>query len=301
MLANKYNIIKRISGGSTCDVLLAVDTTKNEEVVVKRMRKGTREHRIKHEIEINEMLLSETGFSHLRDQIETSDEMVCLYFFFQRRSDIKQFLIFDRVRGMDLFEAMESRNFRSLPERVVRYILRGAAQAIQKCHDRQIAHRDVKLENVSLSHLQLSLFTEISVTFPDSFQIMVDFETKTVTLIDFGLSCRFERVKNSEVRVKDFCGSVEYLAPEALTGTSFVATKADSWALGVTAYALLYGEFPYGVEDIVKGRGHPLGPGVESVPLPEDSRVSDEMREKLSKLLMLNPEKRATVAIFADE
>jgi len=261
MLASRYNLVKKLSSGSTASVLLAVDVVTKQEVVIKRMRTLGREKRIEEEIRINQLVSGQgQGFSRMHNHFETSEET---------------FVIFDRVTGVDLFEMMEARKFRPLPEGMVHLIMKMAARAIHKCHQKNVAHRDIKLEN-----------------------LMVDFENDEVTLIDFGLSCTFDRKNGAEMPVKDFCGSVEYLAPEALVGRSFRATKADSWALGVTAYALIFGEFPYDVEDIIQGMGHPYASHVKSVPLPEDVHISDMMRKKLSALLCIDPQQRADVSIF---
>lgn len=68
---------------------------------------------------------------------------------------------------------------------------------------------------------------------------MIDPETDEIFLIDFGLSCIFNKIDNREIRVRDFCGSAEYLAPEAMRGASFIATKTDSWALGVSVSVIM--------------------------------------------------------------
>lgn len=95
------------------------------------------------------------------------------------------------------------------------------------------------------------------------------------------------------------CGSVEYLAPEVITHQKYYATKNDAWALGITAYALLYGEFPYAIDDMVKKRGNLFDTKTKSIPLPgnEKTKVSEEFREMLSQLLCLDPKKRASVNI----
>ena len=135
-------------------------------------------------------------------------------------------------------------------------------------------------------------------TFLTPFQIMIDYIHNRVVLIDFGLCSFFDRKR--EKPITNPCGSLEYLSPEAITHSPYFATKNDAWALGVTAYLLLFGEFPYTVDDIVKRKGHPFPPKTESVPLPGNDRVrvSDEFRAILSKLLCIDASKRAPVSIM---
>lgn len=128
-------------------------------------------------------------------------------------------------------------------------------------------------------------------------QIMIDSDSNTVKLIDFGLCLFMDETRND---VTDICGSIEYMAPEAVSGTPFQPVKADAWALGVTAYALLFGEFPYSLDDVIRGRGHPYPPGVKYVPLPSNGRcqVLDDMRWRLSQILSFDPNERKSVKIF---
>jgi serine/threonine protein kinase len=126
---------------------------------------------------------------------------------------------------------------------------------------------------------------------------MYDYVHHRAILIDFGLCSFFDKKK--EKQIHNACGSIEYLAPEVITQTKYYATKNDAWALGITTYALLFGEFPYAIDDMVRTKGHPFPKKSKSVPLPgnEFARVSEEMRAVLSKLLCIDPKKRAKVDI----
>jgi len=46
-------------------------------------------------------------------------------------------------------------------------------------------------------------------------------------------------------------GTPAYTAPECCTGAAYSGTKADVWALGITIFALRYGEFPFASESAV--------------------------------------------------
>ncbi len=71
--------------------------------------------------------------------------------------------------------------------------------------------------------------------------ILLD-ETKTVTkIIDFGFSTCIPHDK----KVKMFCGTPSYMAPEIVSKIEYAGAPADIWALGVLLYALLSGKFPF--------------------------------------------------------
>ncbi|KAL1764088.1 sperm motility kinase W, partial [Sigmodon hispidus] len=91
-------------------------------------------------------------------------------------------------------------------------------------HQRHIAHRDIKLEN-----------------------ILIDRAGK-VKLCDFGLAIQFTEGQMLE----EVCGSLLYEAPEILARKPYDGLAVDMWSLGVVLYVLVTGEFPY-VETTVDG------------------------------------------------
>ncbi|GBC03202.1 hypothetical protein RclHR1_05010002 [Rhizophagus clarus] len=100
----------------------------------------------------------------------------------------------------------------------------GVARAIQHLHQNKIVHRDIKDENVILD------------------------EDGNVQLIDFGSSAY---IKNSR-KFDTFCGTIDYAAPEVLTGKKYEGPPQDIWALGILLYTLVYKENPfYNIDEII--------------------------------------------------
>ena len=81
-----------------------------------------------------------------------------------------------------------------------------------------MTHRDIKLENVLLNDAN----TEIK-------------------LIDFGFSTCIP----NDRKIKIFCGTPSYMAPEIVSKIEYEGPPADLWALGVLFFALLCGKFPF--------------------------------------------------------
>ena len=86
--------------------------------------------------------------------------------------------------------------------------------SIKHCHDRNIVHRDVKLEN---------------------FLMDTNSEDKLIVkLSDFGLACKYD----AEQPPTQKCGSLVAIAPEILSSDSY-CHKIDVWALGVILHEML--------------------------------------------------------------
>ena len=131
--------------------------------------------------------------------------------------------------------------------------------ALDYCHQRCIAHRDIKLENVLLD------------------------ERRNVKLIDFG----FSTCVPNDKKIRLFCGTPSYMAPEIVKRTEFTGPPADIWATGVLLYALLCGTFPYrGSTDqelyskICKGQYN------------EPEHLSSKAKTMLRRLMSINPDSR---------
>jgi serine/threonine-protein kinase len=103
------------------------------------------------------------------------------------------------------------------------HIMAQLAGALSVAHEAGIVHRDLKPEN-----------------------IMFDPATRTAKLLDFGIA-RDQQEDPSErlTRSGFFVGSLNYVAPEALSG-ALVGESADTYSLATIAYYLLTGEHPYG-------------------------------------------------------
>lgn len=107
--------------------------------------------------------------------------------------------------------------------------LQSLSLALSYLHSKNIAHRDIKLSNIMISN------------------------SETPILIDFGLC--YTAVRDQENLGTTVCGTLEYMAPEVLSGIPYDPLKVDVWALGVCFYAMIFGQFPWNGSDkqIMKG------------------------------------------------
>ncbi|KAG0043786.1 hypothetical protein BGZ83_011046, partial [Gryganskiella cystojenkinii] len=124
--------------------------------------------------------------------------------------------------GMDLFDYIELTPY--MTEDEIRTIFKQICDAVYHLHSNKIVHRDIKDENVILD------------------------QQGKIQLIDFGSSAYLKEGKKFDT----FCGTLDYAAPEVLTGKKYEGRKQDIWALGILLYTLIYKENPfYNIDEIL--------------------------------------------------
>lgn len=96
------------------------------------------------------------------------------------------------------------------------------ANGLQYCHEKGVLHRDIKPQNIIFD------------------------SNHVAKLIDFGVSKVLESPESPDL-LKQTEGTYHFMAPEACDPDvdSYSGKAADVWALGVTAYALLFNKCPF--------------------------------------------------------
>jgi serine/threonine protein kinase len=110
-----------------------------------------------------------------------------------------------------------------LPEAEAKFCCYQVTQGVAFIHDRNIAHRDIKVENVFVVFQNANGRSEI-----------------IYKIGDFGFS------KSADKRLSTQLGTPCYLPPEILNIWGDYEISADIWTLGCLFYAVLSGTFPFG-------------------------------------------------------
>lgn len=157
-----------------------------------------------------------------------------------------------------------------LSEHNIAHVLNCMLSAVKHVHACGIVHRDVKPGNMLLENS-----TSLS-------------GNPVVKLCDFGLAAEFPLTSSKKhfgflkpAGLTEICGTVPYMAPEILLQKSAYGFGVDVWACGVTAYLMLFGDYPYGSkhrrssemirEAIRSGKESPTYKARENYPQPSDA------------------------------
>src|SRR5690606_23730991 len=128
------------------------------------------------------------------------------------------FLALELVEGLNLRDRLRRGG---LPLQEARTIARGIAAALAAAHGAGVVHRDLKPDNVVLTHAG-------------------------VKVLDFGLarSLDDERSQQRVTREGEVLGTVGYLSPEQALGKPLDA-RSDVFSFGVLLYEVLTGRLPF--------------------------------------------------------
>lgn len=160
------------------------------------------------------------------------------YFFIENNKEINYYIVMDYIKGVDLHSYMADVNFNNLPIETLILIALEMARGLEYIHQKNVAHNDVKPENIMIS------------------------DEGQVIYIDFGLSCvspcfLYENCHNL-CGIKPVGITLLYVAPELLKSVKksgdidskvelYKKQQIDMWSFGVVLYELFHNKsYPFG-------------------------------------------------------
>lgn len=205
MLANRYELIRKIGSGGMAVVYQAYDTSLDRQVAIKLLR----DEYVDDPDFIRQFQKEAKAVARLSHQ-----NIVNIYDFGE--SDGVTYLVMEYVEGSTLKDLIGQ--FGPLPvDQIIDYSVQlcyGMAQA----HSQQIVHKDIKPHN-----------------------IMID-RNHVVKITDFGIA---QAMNNLTItHNKGILGSAHYFSPEQARG-EHVDFESDIYSLGIVMYEMVCGKVPF--------------------------------------------------------
>lgn len=203
--------------------------------------------------------MEKEGVEHqLRREIEiqchlSHPNILRLYNYFHDRKRV--YLILEYAPRGELYRELQK--YQRFDEMRTATFIEELADALIYCHKKKVIHRDIKPEN-----------------------LLMGFKGE-LKIADFGWS-----VHAPSLRRKTMCGTLDYLPPEMIGGTSH-DEKVDIWCLGVLCYEFLVGHPPFESRSSADTYSR-----IENVDLRFPPVVTDGARDLISKLLRRQPADR---------
>jgi len=173
------------------------------------------------------------------------------------------YFILPLMKGKDLFDKITNSPGRKLPEAEARRVMLQIVAGLRYLHSLGICHRDLKPENI----------------------LCTEGKDYSIKITDFGYSRFYDLTMTTED-----VGTIQYRAPEILRHMEYTA-ECDMWSLGVVAYVMLTGCFPFfGPDNEIRARA--CGGQYNRDILCD---VSESARDFIAKLIVVDPEARLSI------
>lgn len=258
-ITDDYKVSHEIIGiGESGKVMACYSKDTGEKFALKVLRDGPKARR---EVDLHYLTNNHENVVSIIDIYEnTFDNVKCLL------------MVIEFLEGGDLLSLFESQGSKPLCEKQIGAIIRQIGSAVMYLHEMNIAHRDIKLENILCSSTD---------------------EDCVYKLGDYGFAKRPER----NVLMESPCCTPYYAPPEVL-GRERYDKSCDMWSLGVAMYILLCGYPPfYSMAGLALSPGmrNRISKGYYAFPHEEWDTVSTATKNIIRNLLKTDPHERMQI------
>jgi serine/threonine-protein kinase SRK2 len=187
------SFIKSLGKGSFGEVVLF--ESKNEYFAVKCIPKNKYTNR---EIINHALLANHSNIINFKS-VSYTDEYICIVMEYAENGDLLSYI----------------KKHKYLNECMSKYFLKQLIKAVEYCHKNDIAHCDIKLDNLLLD------------------------KNYILKLADFGYS------RNISGDIKPISGTLHYMSPELIINKTIDDIRIDIYACGICLYIMLHGKYPF--------------------------------------------------------
>nr|XP_048316473.1 serine/threonine-protein kinase 33 isoform X1 [Myodes glareolus]XP_048316474.1 serine/threonine-protein kinase 33 isoform X1 [Myodes glareolus]XP_048316475.1 serine/threonine-protein kinase 33 isoform X1 [Myodes glareolus]XP_048316476.1 serine/threonine-protein kinase 33 isoform X1 [Myodes glareolus] len=192
----------------------------------------------------------------------------------------QMYLVMELCEDGELKEVLDTKGHFS--ENETRLIIQSLASAIAYLHNKDIVHRDLKLENIMVKSSFMDDNNEMNLN---------------IKVTDFGLAVR-KHGSRSEGMMQTTCGTPIYMAPEVINAHEY-SQQCDIWSIGVIMYLLLCGEPPF-LANSEEKLFELIRKGELQFEDPVWDSVSDSAKNVLKQLMKVDPAHRITAKELLD-
>src|SRR5258708_15546232 len=271
LLNRRYRLDKRLGRGAMGQVYLARD----ENLITRRVAVKT----IRPDVLSDEDLQEGEAIARFEREARTAASIqhpnVIDVNDFGKSDEGVFFLVMEYVEGESLYQLLRREGTLSVQR--AQALLRQICAAVEAAHDEGILHRDLKPANVFIVQRKKK---DGSISVDD-----------LVKVGDFGLAKILSQSlagdsSGSGPASRGSLGTPEYMAPQHMQSGAALDARADIYALGAMAYAMLGGRPPF-TRDIMQifpqkltGENPPSARCLPTFPLPFDRQACTHSRRK---------------------
>jgi len=228
--------------------------------------------------------------------------IVTLYHSFQSENNI--YFCMEFCAGGEFFRALQTRKGKCLSENAAKFYAAEVTCALEYLHLLGYIYRDLKPENILLHASGHIMLTDFDLSKPSyspgnptikrtSTHFFSSGSPQSQTLIDTK-SC------TASIRTNSFVGTEEYIAPEVINGKGHTS-MVDWWTLGILIYEMIYSTTPFKGTNRKETFDNILN---KEVVFPESNRyskISNNAKNLMKKLLIKDEYKRLGVQSGASD
>jgi serine/threonine-protein kinase len=265
VLAGKYRIDKKLGEGGMGAVYEAWHIDLRRQVALKVIaRKHSSDQRVVERFRREARMASQARHPNIVEVLDLG------------QADGHWYLSMELLDGIDLFDAIALKRTYEPTELIS--VLDPILSALETAHGLGLVHRDLKPENIFLARISGT-------------------EDVRIKLLDFGVvKVIDDGAQQHLTRTGTVVGTPEYMAPEQATGAK-VDQRADLYAIGCVAYAMLCGGPPFVDKSVLRV----LTAQVVTLPTPPSKlrpgmAGADKVDAFIMKALAKRPEQRFQTA-----
>ena len=272
IISNEYYILDKLDNGGTSNVYL-LKSFKNEKNYVAKIYNSNSKLYYEKEVEILKKI-SLLNAPNIIRLISYGEEEIKIDSYSEPEN--KQYIILDYFPNKDLLSFIMNKD--GIDEQTAINFFKEILKAVQICHNNNICHRDLKLDNILLDEF---------------FQPV---------LCDFGFSTLIEA--DDQTKLTDYVSTIKYASPEILRRNPYDGKKSDIFSLGVILFTLLFSKFGFEIATpsnnlyklIIKKNYEKywkeIGKNLENKKVES---ISPQLKELYIKMISYNPNERPSI------